>query len=157
MNWVRYSLLLYGLMVMATTQAQPAFRSIDTLLFKNFEAVDARDSVYYLSLLHVKKIIPAKGVKNHSDSLKCLKPFFDRFSEMVAELQDLAGSTEIEVKYESYTSGNTPEYDARLNGKLLLQVTLLINNTFTVKVPMVIVAQNGIYTIEYPMMVMFAD
>lgn len=151
-----YSLLILCLLV-SGSRAQPAFRSIDTLLMKNFEAVSLRDSSYYLSLLNLKKILPAKGIKSKSDSLKVLKPFTDAFSQMVAELREFAGSDDIEVKYESYTSSNTGYYDSKATGKLLLQVSLLINNTFTVKVPFFVMADNGIFTIEHPMMVMFAE
>jgi hypothetical protein len=137
--------------------AQPTFNSIDTLLTKNFEAVNLDDSVYYVSLLNKTAIYKSKNLKSKSDSLKPLKPFTDAFSDMINELHDFAGSADVEVKYESYTSHNTKEYDAKVTGKIMLQVNLLINNTFTVKVPFMIMGYNGSYAIENPMMVMFAD
>jgi hypothetical protein len=137
--------------------AQPIFNSIDTLLAKNFEALNQDDSVYYVSLLNKAAIYKNKNLKNRSDSLKLLKPFTDAFSEMTDELRDFAGSPDMEVKFESYTSHNTKEYDAKVSGKILLQVNLLINNTFTVKVPFMIMGNNGSYAIENPMMVMFVD
>lgn len=151
-----YSLILFCLLASAAS-SQPSFQSIDTLLIKNFEAVSLKDSAYYLSLLNLKKIMPSKGIRNRSDSLKVLKPFTDAFSDMAAELREFAGTDDVEVKYESYSSGNTSYYDTRATGKLLIHVNLLINNTFTVKVPFVIMADKGMFTIEHPMMVMFAE
>jgi len=139
------------------SSAQPIFNNIDSLLTKNFEAVNLDDSVYYVSLLNKPAIYKNKNLKNKSDSLKILKPFTDAFSDMIDELRDFAGSSDAEVKYESYTSHNTKEYDAKVTGKIMLQVSLLINNTFTVKVPFMIMGYNGTYTIENPMMVMFAE
>lgn len=156
MKSVIYSFILLCLMASAS-RAQQTFHSIDTLLMKNFEAVGQKDSAYYVSLLNLKKIMPAKGIKSRSDSLKVLKPFTDAFFEMAAELREFAGSDDIEVKYESYTSTNTAYYDTRVKGKIMAQVSLLINNTFTVKVPFMIAADNGTYTIEHPMMVMFSE
>lgn len=151
-----YSLVLFCLLAFASP-AQPTFKSIDTLLMKNFEAVSLLDSSYYLSLLNFPAISKGKKLKDASDTLKLVKPFTDAFSQMSAELRDVAGNDDIEVKYESYTSSNTAYYDSKATGKLLLQVSLLINNTFTVKVPFFVMAHQGIFTIEQPMMVMFAE
>lgn len=150
-----YSLIAF--FITCFSFAQPSFNSIDTLLSKNFEALNADDSVYYVSLLNKPVIYKNKNLKNRSDSLKLLKPFTDAFSDMIDELRGFAGSSDVEVKYESYTSHNTKEYDAKVTGKIMLQVNLLINNTFTVTVPFMIIGYNGLYAIETPMMVMFAD
>ncbi len=156
MKSVIYSLILFCLLAPAS-RAQPTFRSIDTLLMKNFEAVSLKDSAYYLSLLNLPAISQGKKLKNKSDSLKLLKPFTDAFSDMSKELRDFAGSDDIEVKYESYTSANTAYYDSKVKGKIMVQVSLLINNTFTVKVPFFLMGNDGVYTIEQPMLVMFAE
>jgi len=133
------------------------FKSIDSLLTKNFEAVSLRDSAYYLSLLNLPAISQGKKLKNRSDSLKLVKPFTDAFSEMSKELRDFAGSDDVEVKYESYTSANTPYYDSKVKGRIMIQVSLLINNTFTVKLPFFVMGNEGVYTIEHPMLVMFSE
>lgn len=157
MKSILYSFFFCCLMA-ASLRVQPSFRSMDTLLMKNFETVGVRDSVAYLSLLNLKTIIgPSKKMKSHADSLRELKPYTDAFSQMATELREFAGTDDIEVKYDSYTSGNTAYYDTKASGKLLLQVTLLINNTFTVKVPFFVMADKGRFTIEHPMMVMFAE
>lgn len=151
-----HSLILFCLLA-SVSPAQPAFKSIDSLLMKNFEAVSLKDSVYYLSLLNLPAIAKDKKLKNKSDTLKLVKPFTDAFSEMSRELRDFAGNEDIEVKYESYTSSNTAYYDSKVKGKIMIQVNLLINNTFTVKVPFFVMGNEGIYTIEEPMLVMFAE
>jgi hypothetical protein len=151
-----YSLILFCLLASASP-AQPMFKSIDSLLTKNFEAVSLRDSAYYLSLLNLPAISQGKKLKNRSDSLKLVKPFTDAFSEMSKELRDFAGSDDVEVKYESYTSANTPYYDSKVNGRIMIQVSLLINNTFTVKLPFFVMGNEGVYTIEHPMLVMFSE
>lgn len=137
--------------------AQPTFKSIDSLLIKNFEAVSLKDSSYYMSLLNIPAIVRDTKLKTKSDTVKLLKPFTDAFFDMVAELREFAGTDDIEVKYESYTSSNTAYYDTKVKGKIMIQVSLLINNTFTVKVPFFVMGNEGIYTIEQPMMVMFAE
>lgn len=156
MRYALYSLIAICL-ITAKTHAQPAFRNMDSLLTKNFEAVSLRDSAYYLSMLNLEAILPAKKLRTRNDSLKFLRPFTEAFTQMSAELREFAGSEEMEVKYESYTSSNTAYYDAHSTGKLLLQVSLLINNTFTVKVPFFVMANQGRFTIEQPMLVMFAE
>ncbi|MES2131408.1 MAG: hypothetical protein V4506_03605 [Bacteroidota bacterium] len=156
MKWYKYSFLVCCF-ISSASFAQPTFNSIDTLLAKNFEAVNLEDSVYYISLLNHSAIYKGKNAKNKADSLKVLKPFSEAFFDMMDELTDFAGNDDIEVKYESYKSHNTKEHDAKITGKIMLQVNLLINNTFTVTVPFMITGYNGKYAIENPMMVMFAD
>lgn len=151
-----YSLIFFCLLAFASP-AQRTFNSIDSLLTKNFEAVSLKDSAYYLSLLNISAIAKDKKLKNKSDTLKLVKPFTDAFSDMSKELRDFAGSDDIEVKYESYTSSNTAYYDSKVKGKIMIQVNLLINNTFTVKVPFFVMGNEGVYTIEHPMLVMFAE
>lgn len=156
MKPAKYSLILFCVWA-SMSYAQPTFRSIDTLLMKNFEAVNLKDSVYYISLLNMPVLSKGKNMKHKSDSLKVVKPFMGSFSDMIRELRDFGGTDDIELKYESYKSSNTAEYDAKVHGKILLQVNLLINNTFTVTVPFFIMGYNGTYAIEQPMMVMFAE
>ncbi len=137
--------------------AQPTFTSIDSLLTKNFDAVNLQDSAYYMSLLNHQGIFKDRKIKTKADSLDVLKPFSDAFSDMIDELIDFAGNDDIEVKYESYDPLNSREFNAKVTGKIIVHVKLVINNTFTVKVPFTIMAYSGLYTIENPMMVMFAD
>lgn len=156
MKWYKYSFSVCCF-ISSVIVAQPTFNSIDTLLTKNFEAVNLEDSVQYIALLNHSAIYKGKTIKTKADSLKVLKPFSEAFFDMIDELVDFAGNDDIEVKFESYKSHNTKEYDAKVTGKIMLQVNLLINNTFTVTVPFMVSAYNGKYAIENPMMVMFAD
>jgi hypothetical protein len=156
MRFAIHSLILFCLLASASI-AQPTFKSIDSLLIKNFEAVSLKDSSYYISLLNIPAISKDVKLKTKSDSVKLLKPFTDAFSDMVTELREFAGTDDIEVKYESYTSSNTAYYDTKVKGKIMIQVSLLINNTFTVKVPFFVMGNEGVYTIEHPMPVMFGE
>lgn len=156
MRFAIHSFILFCLLASAS-KAQPTFKSIDSLLIKNFEAVSLKDSSYYISLLNIPVISKDTKLKTKSDSIKLLKPFTDAFSDMATELREYAGTDDIEVKYESYTSSNTAYYDTKVKGKIMIQVNLLINNTFTVKVPFFVMGNEGIYTIEHPMLVMFAE
>ncbi len=146
-----------GCFVNSFSFAQLTFASIDTLLAKNFEAVNMEDSTYYFSLLNTPAIYKGKKLKNKSDSLRVLAPFSEAFFEMIDELTEFAGNDDITVKVESYKSHNTKAFDAKVTGKLLVDVNLLINDTFTITVPFIINAYNGVYAIENPMMVMFED
>jgi len=141
----------------STVFSQPAFTNIDTLLTRNFEAVNLRNVAAYHSLLNTPVIFKSKLSKTKADSVVVLKPFTEAFAEMIRELTDFAGSDDIEVRYENYEPMNTKEYNSKVRGKIIVHVNLVINNTFTVKVPFVIMAYNGTYAIEQPMMVMFAE
>ena len=154
MKYLSYMLILCAIAPAAFSQ--PTFKSMDTLLTKNVEAINLKDSAYYLSLLNQPAIFKGKALKTKADSLKIVKPFLQAFSDMIEELADFAGSSDMEVKFESYRS-HSKASDDKITGRILVHVNLLINNTFTVTVPFSIAAYNGTYAIESPMMVMFAD
>lgn len=141
----------------STLFSQSAFKNIDTLLTRNFESVNLKNEMTYLTLINKEAVFKGKTAKTKADSSAVLKPFSDAFEDMVKELTDFAGINEIEVKYENYEPLNTNYYNSKVTGKIIVNVNLVINNTFTVKAPFAIMADKGTYTIEHPMMVMFAE
>ena len=129
-----------------------SFSNLDSLLIKNYEAVNKRDSIYYLSLINQTAIY--KNAKTKADSLAIIKPFLKAFHDVIDELTEMAMTSDFTVTYSNYeyrNKNNTKE------GRLMLHVNLIINDSFTVKMPFSINAQDGRYTIESPMLVMVVD
>lgn len=129
-----------------------SFSNLDSLLIKNYEAVNKRDSSDYLSLINQSAIY--KNAKTKTDSLTIIKPFLEAFHDVIDELTEMAMTSDFTVTYSNYeyrNKNNTKE------GRLMLHVNLIINDSFTVKMPFSINAQDGRYTIESPMLVMVVD
>ncbi len=137
--------------------SQKMFSSIDTLLFKTFKTVNDDDTIAYLSFVNLPYIFKDKNLQIKKDSILALKPFTEAFTEILDELKELAAGDEINIKYDSYDPLNSREFNATVTGKILVHVKLIVNNTFTVKIPFSIAAYNGLYTIESPFMIMFVD
>lgn len=137
--------------------SQPTFNSIDSLLYQNFNAVNLNDSALYVSLLNYPNIYSEKNLKSKSDSIQILKPFTNAFNDLVSELSEMAGTPDFNIKYDSYELLGKRNVNQGTNEKLKINVKLLINNNFTVKIPFYIFSNLGKYTIESPMLVMFVN
>ena len=137
--------------------SQITFNNIDTLLFKNFEAVNKQDSLYYLSLINQAAIFKGKSFKTKTDSLLLINLFFESFKYLVSSLKDMTTNSDFTVSYINYEFKNKKAIDSDFSGKIPLHVNILINNTFTLKLPFKINVSKGIYSIEEPMMVMFVE
>ena len=144
------------ILISSITFSQTTFNNLDSLLTENFEAVNKRDSVYYLSLVNQPFLFIDKNIRTQSDSLVILKPFTDAFRDLIDELSDMTSSTDFTVKYLSYEFRNKNIATAT-KGKLPLHVNLVVNDNFVVKMPIVIYTNNGQYSIESPMTIMFAE
>lgn len=149
---------IFVFLVLTSTScfSQATFTNLDTLFTKNFDAVNKRDSVYYLSLVNQSVLFIDKNIRSKADSLVILKPFTDAFRDLIDELSDMTSSTDFTVKYLSYEFRNKNITSAS-KGKLPLLVNLVVNDNFVVKMPIVIYTNNGQYSIESPMTVMFAE
>jgi hypothetical protein len=136
--------------------SQTTFNSLDSLLSKNFQTVNNRDSVSYLSIIDQAAVFDGKKTKSRSDSLEILQPFVDAFTDLVANLADMTSGADFTVKCNEYELLNK---NAKLpqNGKIRLHAHLIVNDTFVLKMPMVITVKNSLYSIESPMMVMFLE
>lgn len=156
MKLCKYIILVFCF-ACVTMLSQPTFTSIDSLLIKNFEAINLQDSSYYMSLINQPGIFKDKKFKSKRDSLEILKPFAEAYLDIIDELKDLSGSEDIEVKYDGYNPLNSREFNSTVTGKIIVHVKLIINNTFSVQIPFAIMAYNGVYAIETPLMIMFVD
>jgi hypothetical protein len=136
--------------------SQTTFSNLDSLLNKNFQSVNNRDVVSYLSVINQKAIFDSKKIEKKSDSLLILQPFTDAFQDLIDNLTDMTSSADFTVEYLDYQllnkSQKLPE-----NGTIRLHANMIINNTFSVKMPMTIVVKNDQYSIESPMSVMFLE
>jgi hypothetical protein len=136
--------------------SQTTFSNLDSLLNKNFQSVNNRDVVSYLSVINQKAIFDSNKIEKKSDSLLILQPFTDAFQDLIDNLTDMTSSADFTVEYLDYQllnkSQKLPE-----NGTIRLHANMIINNTFSVKMPMTIVVKNDQYSIESPMSVMFLE
>jgi len=137
------------------SQAQQVFTSIDTLFTKTYKTINDKDSTAYMSLFNWQAIYKDKKCKNKNDSLVLIKPFCDSYSQLVAELTDVAGTTDFTVNYDSYDNLHKIEVASTKQQLIRLYPKLIINNTFSVKKAFNIQSKNGSYTIESPLLVGF--
>ena len=149
---------IFVFLVLTSTScfSQTTFTNLDTLFTKKFDAVNKRDSVYYLSLVNQPFLFIDKNIRSKADSMLILKPFTDAFRDLINELSDMTSSTDFTVKYLSYEFRNKNMTTAT-KGKLPLHVNLVVNDNFVVKMPIIICMNNGQYSIDSPMTVMFAE
>ena len=136
--------------------AQPTFNNIDSLLSKNYQTVNNRDSVSYLSIINQSFIFKDKNLKSKSDSLIILKPFTDAYRDLIDELTEMTSSTNFTVKYIGYEFRNK-SMKITHSGSLPIHVQLLVNNTFTIKMPIAVYTEDGRFSIISPMTVMFLE
>ncbi len=135
--------------------SQTTFSNLDSLLTKNFESVNRKDSIYYLSLINQHAIFKDKKERTKADFLIILTPFFKAFSELIATLTDMTGNSDFTIRYLDYECKN--KVIINTNGKIPLHVNAVVNNSFTLKFPFVVYVNNGLYSIKDPMMVMFVE
>lgn len=149
---------IFVFLVLTSTScfSQITFTNLDSLFTKSFDAVNKRDSVYYLSLVNQTAVFKDKKAKTRSDSAIVLKPFTEAFADLIDELMEMAASPDFVVTYQNYELRNkTMVIPAK--GKLPLHVNIVVNDNFVVKMPIVIFKDNDQYFIESPMTVMFAE
>lgn len=137
--------------------SQPTFTNLDSLLTKNFDAVNKRDSIYFLSFINQQIIFKNKALKTKNDSLLILKPFFKAFNELIASLTDMTSNSDFTVSYRDYEFENKKTTGINVNGKIPIHVNILVNNTFTLKMPHIVYITNGLYSITDPIIVMFVE
>ena len=137
--------------------SQPFFSNIDSLLIKNVEALNKRDSLYYASLLNHSVIFKGKTTLTKQDSLIALKPFYEAFSSVLESMKEMVLSSDFPVAYSGYECLYNKMDLSKANGKIRLKVSLILNYSFLVRMPFTLMADNGRYSIEFPMTAMFMD
>jgi hypothetical protein len=153
MQPINHKLVIFLCLLSARSFSQPTFTSIDSLLSKTYSAVNLKDSAIYVSLLNQTHIYLNKKCKTSSDSLVALKAFTTSFKNLVNELAEISGTPDFTVGlvgYELFNFSNSKGDD-----KVRVQVKLLINNNFTVKMLLIINKLKELYTIENPLLVGF--
>lgn len=136
---------------------QPTFNNIDTLLSKNFEAVNLKDSTLYLTLLNKQAIYKGKTPKNKVDSLAIIQPFIDAYLDFIVSVTEMAQSNDFNIIYSDYKCLNNNVDISSSIGKIPIHVNLIVNNTFSVKMLYWVTCNNGIFSIESPMVPMFVE
>ena len=131
-----------------------SFSNLDSLLIKNYEAVNKRDTVYYLSLINKTSIY--KNAKTKADSLAIINPFKEAFRDIIDEFTELSMSPDYTVAYAGYEIRNKSK-SVETEGRLALHVNLIINDSFSIKMPVFIDCHSGLYSIQSPMLVMVVD
>ena len=149
------NIIIFLFLISIRTFSQTHFTSIDSLLTNNFNAVNLKDSSLYVSILNQSFIFITKNVKTKSDSIVLLKPYTDAFTHLISELADMAGTPDFTVSYESFELIGKKEINLQSNDKIKVHVKLLVNINFTIKMPFFVSINQGKYTIEAPMLVMF--
>ena len=85
-----------------------------------------------------------------------LQPFLDSFSELTDNLEDMTVDPNFTVMYSDYELINRNQKLPE-NGPIRLHANMIVNNTFSVKMPMHVMVKDGLYSIDSPMMVMFLE
>ncbi len=137
--------------------SQPFFSNIDSLLIKNVDALNKRDSIYYSSLLNHSAIFKGKTILTKQDSLIALKPFYEAFSAVIESMKEMVLSSDFTIAYSGYECLYNKMDLSKVSGKTRLKVSLILNDSFLVRMPFTIMADNGQYSIDFPMMAMFID
>lgn len=153
----RNYIFIFFILISSISFSQPSFSNIDSLFIKNIRALNLRDSTYYLSLLNQSIIFKGKVVKTKADSLVVLEPFKSAFRNTIESFKEMVLDSDFTVSYSNYESVKKNSDVSQLNGKILFRVNLILNDSFIVKMPFEIIANNGTYSVATPMMVMFVD
>lgn len=150
-------IFIFFVFISSISFSQPFFSNIDSLFIKNVDALNKRDALYYTSLLNQSEIFKGKNNLTKQDSLVALKPFYEAFSAVIASMQEMVLSSDFAIAYSSYECMYNKMDLSKANGKIRLKVSLILNDTFLVRMPFVIMGNNGLYSIEIPMMAMFIE
>lgn len=149
---IKFKYIVVFIVLTSISCFSQSFSNLDSLLIKNFDALNRRDSTYYLSLINQVSIY--KNAKTKTDSLTIIKPFLEAFHNVIGEFTEMAMNADFTVAYSNFELRN--KKDAK-DGRLMLHVNLVINDSFSVKMPFAINVYNGHYSIESPMLVMVVD
>ena len=106
------------------------FNNLDSLLRKNFEAVNKRDSAYYLSIIDQKILFFDKKMYYKNDSAAILNPFTNAFRDLIGELVEMTVDSNFTVNYSNYEYRNKRIAEVK-DGNLSLHVTLILNNNLS--------------------------
>lgn len=153
----RNSIIAFFLLTSSCCFSQTSFKNIDTLLFKVFETVNLNDSSKYIGLLNQQTLFMDKKIYTKKDSLTVLTPFYDFYSDFRVSIADLASSDEFTLSYLEFVNPLKKTINPDHNGKVLLHVKLIVNETFAVTVPFKLTVRDGLYYTEDPLIAMFLE
>lgn len=154
MKYLNY-IVVFFITFSSVSFSQPTFSNIDSLLTKNFRAVNQKDSVYYMTLLNQTEIFKDKNAITKSDSLLILKPFRDDFFNTIESFKELVLTPEVTVAYSGYECFFKKTDLSKSVGKVRLKVDLVLNDSFMLKFVMDVTANNGIYYLDSPLLFMY--
>lgn len=147
----RNYIFVFFIIFSSVSFSQPVFSNIDSLLIKNIDALNKRDSVYFISLLNHSAIFKEKVNLTKNDSLLVLRPFTESFFETIESLKEFGLSTDVTVAYSGYETVFRKSDISKEHGKVPLKVSLILNDSFIVKLLFEVIADNGHYSLESPM------
>lgn len=153
----RYNIIAFLLLIGSLSFSQTSFKNIDTLLFKVFESVNLNDSSKYINLVNQQALFSEKKVHTAKDSLAILTPFYDFYSDFRTSLSDLASSNEFTVTYLEFVNPLKKPITSGYNGKVMLHVKLVVNETFAITVPFKLTIREGQYFTEDPLVALFLE
>lgn len=151
---MKYCKYIFVFLVLTSTSSfsQTTFTNLDSLLTKHYNALNKRDSIYYLTL--VNQPVVFENAKTNADSSIILKSYMEAFNNVLEEIEEMAMKSDFTMAYSSYelkSKNNSKE------GKLMVHVNLIINDSFMIKMPLLINKEKEQYSIESPMLVMVVD
>ncbi len=153
---IKYRNIFVFLVLTSSPAFSQSFNNLDSLLAKNFEAVNKRDSVYYLSIIDQKTLLFDKKMYYKNDSAAILNPFINAFRDLIEEFAEMTVDPNFSVTYSNYEFRNKRMTEAK-DGNISLHVILILNNNLSVKIPFNVLLRNGQYSIVSPMVVMFVE
>ena len=151
---IKFKYIVVFLVFTSTISFSQSFSNLDSLLTKQYDALNRRDSVYYLSLINQPTVF--KNAKTKTDSITILKSYAEAFNDVIDELTEMAMTPDFTVAYAGYEFRNK-NMSKEKEGRLPLHVKLIINDSFTITMPVSIDAHKEQYTIESPLLVMIVD
>lgn len=151
----RNYIFVFFLILSSVSFSQPVFSNLDSLLLKSTEALNKRDSVYYLSLLNESGIFNGKSNLTRKDSLMMLRPYTESFFETIESLKEFGLNPDVTVTYSGYECVFKNKDISKEHGKVQLKLGLILNDSFVVKMLFEVMADNGHYSIVSPLKDMF--
>ena len=150
-------IIAFLILLSSVSFSQPVFSNIDSLLTRNVNALNLKDSVYYTNLFNPSVIFKGKHAATKTDSALILRPFTEAFSDMIESLKEMALSPDFTVAYSGYECAYKKMDLSKANGRVRLNVSLILNDSFVVRIPLDITAVNGQYSIDTPMLDLFIE
>lgn len=156
MKQLKY-IVIFILVSSRISYSQTSFSNLDSLLTIVVETINSQDSVKFMNLLHHETIFKDQPCKTKKDSLKVLKSFMEGYKDLRENIADIVVNNDYTVTYQGIENIFKTDMSAKTDKKLVFHVLLIVNNSFILKMPMVVSAVKQSYVLANPFMGMFVD